>query len=137
MFIRRTNTRERNSGEAYVTYRLVAAARVGKAVKQRTLLNLGTHFDLPQTEWLALATRIDQLLNGQASLLAPMLSETVESLAPRYAAQLIARQAQQDASAATAVSQCRQAAQTPRCLGVLSIRRRASFVQFRRDHYPV
>ncbi len=75
MFIRRTNTRDRHSGEAYFTYRLVAAARVGKAVKQRTLLNLGTHFDLPQTEWPALATRIDQLLDGQASLLAPMLSE--------------------------------------------------------------
>ena len=35
------------------------------------------------------------------------------------------------------LSQRRQAAQTPRCLGVPSIRRRASLVQFRRDHYPV
>ena len=34
-------------------------------------------------------------------------------------------------------SQRRQATQTPRCLGVPSIRRRASFIQFRRDHYPV
>ena len=99
MFIRRTNTRNRITGEAYFTYRLVATARVGKAVKQRTLLNLGTHFDLPQTQWPALATRIDQLLDGQASLLAPTLSETVESLAQRYAAQLVARQAQPDASA--------------------------------------
>ena len=67
MFIRRTNTCDRHSGEAYFTFRLVAAARVGKAVKQRTLLNLGTHFDLPQTEWPALATRIGQsIASGRA-----------------------------------------------------------------------
>jgi hypothetical protein len=42
MFIRRT-TRNRKTGEAYFTYRLVQAVHVGKAVSQRTLLNLGTH----------------------------------------------------------------------------------------------
>ena len=91
MFIRRTNTRNRVTGEAYFTYRLVQAARVGAAVKQRTLLNLGTHFDLPQAQWPALAARIEQLLHGQTSLLVGTLSDTVESLAQRYAAQLIAR----------------------------------------------
>ena len=56
MFIRRTNTRNRKTGEAYFTHRLVEAVRVGKVVRQRTLLNLGTHFDLPQERgpiWLA------------------------------------------------------------------------------------
>jgi hypothetical protein len=38
MFIRRTNTRHGKTGQAYFTYRLVAAVRVGKRVKQRTLL---------------------------------------------------------------------------------------------------
>ena len=37
MFIRRTQTRNRVSGEAYYTHRLVETIRVGKAVKQRTL----------------------------------------------------------------------------------------------------
>ena len=55
MFIRRTQTRNRISGEPYVTYRLVQASRVGKAVKQATVLNLGSHFDLPQAHWAALA----------------------------------------------------------------------------------
>src|SRR2546428_130687 len=59
MFIRRTQTRNRTSGEPYSTYRLVEASRVGSAVKQTTLLNLGSHFDLPQQEWPALARRID------------------------------------------------------------------------------
>ena len=92
MFIRCTRTRSRSSGEPYVTYRLVQTARVGGAVKQTTLLNLGSHFDLPQDQWSALALRIDELLRGQAPLLDTALSEDGLALAQRYAAQLIALQ---------------------------------------------
>ena len=92
MFIRCTRTRSRSSGEPYVTYRLVQTARVGGAVKQTTLLNLGSHFDLPQDQWSALALRIDELLRGQACLLDTALSEDGLALAQRYAAQLIALQ---------------------------------------------
>ncbi|MEA2818249.1 MAG: hypothetical protein QOJ86_253 [Bradyrhizobium sp.] len=91
MFIRRTNTRNRKTGEAYFTHRLVEAVRVGKVVRQRTLLNLGTHFDLPRAAWADLAGRIGEVLQGQAALLA--VSSVVEAQAQRYAAQLIARQA--------------------------------------------
>ncbi len=90
MFIRCTRTRSRSSGEPYVTYRLVQTARVGGVVKQTTLLNLGSHFDLPQDQWSALALRIDELLRGQAPLLDTALSEDGLALAQRYAAQLIA-----------------------------------------------
>ena len=93
MFIRRTNTRGAKSGDSYFTYRLVEAVRVGKAVKQRTLLNLGAQFDLPQADWPALAARIDEVVHGQTSLLAPGPSPTLEALAQRYAAQIIARAA--------------------------------------------
>jgi transposase len=95
MFIRRTQTRNRVSGETYFTHRLVETLRVGKAVKQRTLLNLGSQFELNQAEWPVLAARIEQLLHGQGSLLASTLSETAETLAQRYAAQLVARQPDQ------------------------------------------
>jgi hypothetical protein len=47
MFIRRTQTRNRTSGDPAVIYRLVQSARVDGAVKQTALLNLGSHFDLP------------------------------------------------------------------------------------------
>ena len=92
MFIRRTQTRNRMSGQAYYTHRLVQSIRIGKAVKQRTLLNLGSQFELNPAEWPMLAARIEQLLHGQGSLLASRLSETAETLAQRYAAQLLARQ---------------------------------------------
>src|SRR5256712_14167899 len=90
MFIRRTQTRNRTSGEPYSTYRLVRTLRVGSSVKQSTLLNLGSHFDLPTQEWPGLARRIDELLQGQQPLLDATLSERGQALAQRYAAQLIA-----------------------------------------------
>ena len=90
MFIRRTQTRPRNSGEPYSTFRLVQSSRVGSAIKQSTLLNLGSHFDLPQAEWPALARHIDELLQGQQPLVEAALSDKALALAQRYAAQLIA-----------------------------------------------
>ena len=90
VFIRRTQTRNRTSGEPYTTHRLVESSRVGNAVKQTTLLNLGSHFDLPQQQWPALARHIDELLRGQQPLWDATLSETGQALAQRYAAQLIA-----------------------------------------------
>ncbi len=92
MFIRRTQTRSRVSGEPYVTYRLVHSVRVGSAIKQSTLLNLGSHFDLPQAHWPALAQRIDELVHGQRSVLEDSLPEQVQAFAQRFAAQIIARQ---------------------------------------------
>jgi hypothetical protein len=91
MFIRRTQTRNRVSGEPYATYRLVNSARVGNAIKQTTLLNLGSHFDLPQVHWSALARRIDDLVHGQRSMLDVTLPEEVQVFAQRFAAQIIAR----------------------------------------------
>ena len=91
MFIRRTQTRNRASGEPYVTYRLVHSTRVGSTIKQTTLLNLGSHFDLPQAHWPALAQRIDELVHGQRSMLEAAVSEEVQAFAQRFAAQIIAR----------------------------------------------
>jgi hypothetical protein len=51
MFIRRARTRNKATGEAYFTHRLVASRRAGKPVRQVTLLNLGRHFELPQPDW--------------------------------------------------------------------------------------
>ncbi len=60
------------------------------AVRQRTLLNLGRHFDIPQAQWPLLCSRIDDILTGQTPLVADCPT-AVEHEAQRIAAQLIAR----------------------------------------------
>ena len=91
MFIRRSPTRNKATGESYFTFRLVRTERVAGKVKQLTLLNLGRHFSASQDDWPALCARIEQLIGGQASLLPVELSASLERLAQRYAAQLVAR----------------------------------------------
>ena len=63
LFIRSTA-----SGERYFTFRLVRSERVGSKVRQRTLLNLGRHFQIAQPDWPALCRRIDEILTGQLAL---------------------------------------------------------------------
>lgn len=90
MYIRCTTIKTRKSGEAYKTFRLVESERVNGQVKQRTLINLGRFFDVPQPQWQALSSRIDQLLNGQTAFLSIELDAELEVLAQRYAAQILA-----------------------------------------------
>jgi hypothetical protein len=91
MYIRRTQTRSTGAGESYYTYRLVRSARVGGKVKQLTLLNLGRHFDVAQTHWPVLCSRIEELLSGQTTLMPAPCPAAVERHAQRITAQLVAR----------------------------------------------
>lgn len=102
MFIRRTITNSRKTDQAYYTYRLVEGVRTGSVVKQTTLLNLGSHFDIDQADWPVLARRIDTLLRGQEALELEALPEAVEAMAQRCAAQLIALRALEEPGAAMA-----------------------------------
>ena len=90
MFVRRTQTRRTEDGQPYFSHRLVHSERIGNAVRQRTLLNLGRHFDIPQAQWPLLCSRIDDILAGQTPLV-PDCPTAVEHEAQRIAAQLIAR----------------------------------------------
>ena len=92
MFIRRTKTRTVGTQDHYFTFRLVKSVRLGDKVRQRTLLNLGAHFDLPPAQWPLLYQRLDDLLGGQATLMD--YPEEVEDHAQRIVAQLISRQAE-------------------------------------------
>ena len=89
MYIRRTTIKSRQTGEPYYTYRLVESTREGAQVRQRTLLNLGRHFEVPREQWAALVQRIEQLLSGQPDLMPADLDSVWEEVAQRYAAQLI------------------------------------------------
>ena len=90
MFIRRTQTRRTEDGKPYFSHRLVHAERLGSTVRQRTLLNLGRHFDIPQADWPLLCARVNDALSGQAPLVADC-PPAVDEEAQRVAAQLTAR----------------------------------------------
>ena len=92
MFVRRTQTRSTANGEPYFTHRLVCSERIGSRVRQRTLLNLGRHFSLPQSAWPLLCSCLDQILNSQQPLPLADDSQEIEQEAHRIAAQLLTRQ---------------------------------------------
>ena len=61
MYIRRTTTKSRVLGEPFYSHRLVESVRTERGVRQRTLVNLRRHFDVPREQWPALAQRIERV----------------------------------------------------------------------------
>ena len=109
MFIRQTRTNNKATGEGYFTFRLVRGERIAGKVRQITVLNLGRHFPIKQEDWPLLCSRIEQLLQPQAILLAIHCAAHIERAAQRYVGQLVARASAGDgvvsaASAASAAS---------------------------------
>lgn len=96
MYIRRTSIKSRRTGEPYYTYRLVESVRVEGKVRQRTLLNLGRHFDVPREQWGALAKRIEQQVCRQGDLIQVELDRHWEATAQRYSARVIRAKARLD-----------------------------------------
>ena len=88
-FVRRTRTRA-TDGTVYHTHRLVRSERDGGHVRQRTLLNLGRHFDVERDRWPLLCQRVEQVLDGQGELFSDA-PPAVEAEAQRIAARLLAR----------------------------------------------
>ena len=91
MFIRQTRTNNKATGEGYYTFRLVRGERIGGKVRQITVLNLGRHFPIKQEDWPLLCSRIEQLLQPQAILIAISCPAAIERAAQRYVGQLIER----------------------------------------------
>ncbi len=96
MYIRRTSIKSRRTGEPYYTYRLVESVRCGARVRQRTLLNLGRHFDVARDRWAVLAQRIEQLVSSQRQMIGLVLEAPLEALAQRHAAEVIRAKARLD-----------------------------------------
>ena len=88
MFVRRTRTRSRD-GKSYFTFRLVRSQRVGDKVRQRTLLNLGSHFPIQQDHWRTLCHRIQRILDPRAELLPIECDPAVEAEAQRIVERLL------------------------------------------------
>lgn len=99
MYIRKTKIKSGRNGEPYYTYRLVESVRIGKSVRQRTVINLGKHFDIAPEHWPAFSARVEQILNAQSGQVALFdlgqeMGETLEASAQRTAALVIHKYAQ-------------------------------------------
>ena len=88
MFVCRTRTRSRD-GKDYFTFRLVRSQRVGDKVRQRTLLNLGSHFPIQRDHWRTLCQRIQRLLDPQPDLLPIECDPEIEAEAQRIVERLL------------------------------------------------
>jgi transposase len=88
MFIRQTTTGNSASNQSYFTYRLVSSVRIGNKVSQKTLLNLGRHFDIEREAWPELCVRIEQILAGERALFE--LPSELEQEAQSICAKIIA-----------------------------------------------
>ena len=67
MFFRRTKVANGLDGKSYYTYRLVENQREGTKFRQKTMLNLGANWDVPQSDWKAVAQRVEAIQHGQIS----------------------------------------------------------------------
>ena len=87
MYIRRTTIKSRKDGKQYFAYRFVESKRIGKKVRQNTVLNIGVNFALPRDQWPILCSRIKDIISGQKNLF--KVSGKIEQLAQNYAARMI------------------------------------------------
>lgn len=86
MFIRKTKITHPVTKKVYWNFQLVESYRTERGPRQRILLGLGADLNLDTQECKALANRIEELLKGIQSLIAPV--ENIELLAQKYATQL-------------------------------------------------
>ena len=90
MYIRKVSQINKETGKEYYTHRIVETYRNADGkVRQRVLLNLGTHFAVAQKHWKELADRIEEIIRGQQTLVLP--EEYIEVEAQSIAKRVIHR----------------------------------------------
>ena len=91
MFIRRVGHKDSKNRKEYYTYKLVESIRTERGPRQRDVLNLGVHFNLPKEQWKDLSNCIEEIITGQKSLID--YPKEIKTLARRYARKIIREQA--------------------------------------------
>jgi len=86
MFIRASIQKKKTQAE-YKTFKLVESFRTERGPRQRTLLNLGADFDLPEAQWKDLANRIEEIITRQEPIF--QCAQEVERLARKYVRRII------------------------------------------------
>lgn len=91
MYIRESTQKHKKHKTRYKTYKLAESIRTERGPRQRTVLNLGSDFTLPQSQWKDLSNRIEEIITGQENLFG--YPKEIESLAKTYARRIIRRKA--------------------------------------------
>jgi len=86
MFIRASNQKKKTQTE-YKTFKLVESFRTERGPRQRTVLNLGADFDLPEAQWKDLANRIEEIITRQEPIFT--YAPEVERLARKHVRRII------------------------------------------------
>jgi transposase len=86
MFIRASIQKKKTQTE-YRTFKLVESFRTERGPRQRTVLNLGADFDLPEAHWKDLANRIEVIITRQEPIFT--YAPEVERLARKYVRRII------------------------------------------------
>ena len=86
MFIRASIQKKKTQTE-YKTFKLVESYRTERGPRQRTILNLGADFDLPEAQWKDLANRIEEIITRQEPIFT--YAPEVERLARKYVRRII------------------------------------------------
>ena len=69
MHFKRTKTYTDTHGNPQYSVRLVKNQRIGGKVKQTTMANLGTQWEVPQILWGPVAQRVEEIMAGQDPLM--------------------------------------------------------------------
>jgi len=97
MFIKEIKKKNKNDGKTFLSHRLVESYRTPKGPRQRVILQLGK-LELPREQWKSLANRIEEIANGNESVLFATTTKEVEALAFHYAQLLIKQKIRQKQS---------------------------------------
>jgi len=90
MYVRKVSHYNKSNRVEYHTYKLVESVRTERGPRQRTLLNLGTDFNLSQGKWKEFANRVEEIITGQIPLLD--YPEEIENFAQNCARKIIRKQ---------------------------------------------
>ncbi len=88
MFLKRITKPDRKGKKTYTYYRLVHSYKIGKKIRQQTIINLGKLDELSKDKHKLLADRIEELLIGSEAVLFDIPND-VEELAKSFTKKII------------------------------------------------
>lgn len=91
MFLKKIIKKNKNSDKAYTYYRLVHSYKIGKKIRHKTIMSLGTLSGFPAEKHKALADRIEEIITGNKNLLFAdnEMDSKVEPLAQKFADKIV------------------------------------------------